>query len=149
MDVAERTDLSEDEAARALGQLVAAGVVVQGEDGLEVDTRILANAARTASEPRTEPDLSDATPQQATVLRNFVDSEGRIVRLPARAAKRGVVLEYVVARFDDEREYAEPEVNAILEPVHDDYVTLRRLLVDEGLLEREAGTYRRPLAATS
>ena len=51
---------------------------------------------------------------------------------------------YVVTRFEEEREDAEPEVNAILEPVHNDYVTLRRLLVDEGLLEREA-----PLAATS
>jgi hypothetical protein len=54
------------------------------------------------------------------------------------------VLDYVASRFEEERECAETEVNAVLEPDHDDYVTLRRLLVDEGLLERNAGVYRRP-----
>jgi hypothetical protein len=34
-------------------------------------------------------------------------------------------------------------VDAVLEEVHDDYVTLRRHLVDEGLLERNAGVYQR------
>jgi hypothetical protein len=38
-------------------------------------------------------------------------------------------------RFEPNRER---EVNAVLEEVHDDYVTLRRYLVDEGLLERNA-----------
>src|SRR5687768_10950007 len=93
--VADRTGLSADEAARALGQLVSAGIVIQGGEGLEVDLGAFANAARTASPPRRKPDLSDATPDQAAVLRNFVDEDGRIVRLPARDAKRRLVLEYV------------------------------------------------------
>jgi hypothetical protein len=146
--VAERTGLSQEDTARALVQLLRAGVVVQGEDGLRVEQRVFAEAARAAATPRTEPDLSDASPEQAAVLRNFVDGEGRIVRLPARAAKRGLVLDYVVTRFAADRPYTEREVNSVLEPVFDDYVTLRRLLVDEGLLERDAGVYHRP-ATTS
>ena len=141
--VEERTGLTADEAARALGQLVSAGIVTQGGDGLEVDLRALSEAARSASPPRRKPELVDATPEQAAVLRNFVDEYGRIVRLPARDAKRRLVLEYVAERFEPGREYDEKQVNGILLELHDDHVTLRRLLVDDGLLTREAGVYRR------
>ena len=52
-------------------------------------------------------------------------------------------------RLEPKREYSEREVNAVLEEFHDDYVTLRRYLVDEGLLERNAGVYRRPGTTTT
>jgi hypothetical protein len=146
--IAESTSLTEDEVARALGHLLSAGIVLQGESGLHVDRRVFADAARTVSAPRVKPDLSDATPEQAAVLRNFVAGDGRVASLPARAAKRKVVLEYVAMRFEPKREYREREVDAVLEEVHDDYMTLRRYLVDEGLLERGAGVYRRAAAAT-
>ena len=141
--IAERTGLTCDEAARALAQLLGAGILTSTDDGLEVDHRAFAAAARTASAPRREPDLGDATPEQALVLRNFVDGDGRIEALPAREAKRQLVLEWIAGRFEPGREYAELEVNDVLVQVHDDYVTLRRLLVDAGMLAREAGVYRR------
>jgi hypothetical protein len=149
VDVAARTGLPEDDVARALGHLLSAGIVVQDAAGLHADTRAFATAARRVSSPRAEPDLSDATPEQAAVVRNFVGGDGRLELLPARHAKRRLVLEYVATRFEPRREYREREVNAVLEEVHDDYVTLRRYLVDEGLLEREAGVYRRPLNSTT
>ena len=77
------------------------------------------------------------------MLRNFADADGRIRSLPAREAKRRQVLEYVAGRFQPGREYPEREVNGILAQVYDDFVSLRRFLVDEGLLAREAGVYRR------
>ena len=134
--IADRTDLTEAETARALGQLLRAGIVSQEGPGLHVDHGAFARAAREASPVRRPPDLDDATPEQAAVLRNFVDADGRIRELPARAAKRELVLEYVAARFEPGREYAEKQVNEILLELHDDYVTLRRLLVDAGLLTR-------------
>jgi hypothetical protein len=143
--VAERTGLTADETARALGQLLGAGIVTQGGEGLEVDLRAFADAARTASPPRRKLELADATPKQTAVLRNFVDEDGRIPALPAREAKRRVVLEYVAQRFEPGREYDEKQVNGVLLELFDDYVTLRRLLVDEGLLARDAGVYRRTI----
>jgi hypothetical protein len=142
--IAECASLTEEEVARALGHLLSAGIVVQDESGLHVDKRVFADAARTVSVPRVKPDLGDATPEQAAVLQNFVGGDGRVAALPARAAKRKLVLEYVSNRIEPKRDYGEREVNAVLEEVHDDYVTLRRYLVDEGLLERNAGVYRRP-----
>jgi hypothetical protein len=142
-DIAERARLSDAQTACALGQLVGAGIVTHESTGLRVDLGAFARAAREAAPRRLRPDLADATPAQAAVLRNFVDSAGRIRELPARAAKREVVLEYVVERFEARREYSEREVNDILSALYDDHVTLRRYVVDAGLLTRKAGVYRR------
>ena len=142
-DIAEKARLSEDVTARSLAQLVGTGIVFQGETGLEVDLDVFAEAARAASTPRKRPALADATPAQVAVLRNFVDGNGRITALPARAAKRRLVLEYVAGRLETDREYAEREINGQLLTVYDDVASLRRFLVDEGLLERDAGVYRR------
>lgn len=144
--VAERAGLTPDETARALAQLIGAGIVTQRENGLEVDLGAFAEAARSASPPRRKPDLADATPKQAAVLRNFVDEHGRITALPARESKRRLVLEYVAERFEPGREYDEKQVNGVLLELFDDYVTLRRLLVDDGLLTRRAGVYARRIA---
>lgn len=76
------------------------------------------------------------------MLRNFVEG-GRLARLPARRGQRRVILEYVAGRFRTHRQYAEAEVNELLKSLYDDHVTLRRYLVDEGLLQRAHGVYRR------
>jgi hypothetical protein len=142
-EIAERAELSEAATARCLAQLVRAGIVAQESTGLQIDLGAFARAAREASPERQRPSLDDATPEQAAVLRNFVYADGRIRELPARAAKRELVLEYVAERIDSDREYSEREINDVLAAIYDDHVTLRRYLVDAGLLKREAGVYRR------
>jgi hypothetical protein len=145
--IAERTELTEDEVARALAHLVGIGLVRQGAGGLEVDLRVLADAARAASTPRERPTIEGATPEQEAVVRNFVAPSGRLSSLPAREGKRRLVLEWVANRFEPGRDYGEREVNGVLLGVFDDPASLRRYLVDAGLLEREAGTYRRVAAS--
>jgi hypothetical protein len=54
------------------------------------------------------------------------------------------VLEYLAGAFQEGVEYDEREVQEKLRAYHDDYVSLRRYLVDEQLLERSHGVYRRP-----
>ncbi len=142
-DVAARAGLAEDEAARALARLLGARLVREEETGFEVDLRVLADAARASSTPRRRATLAGATPEQAAVARNFVSEDGRLRALPARDAKRRLVLEWVASRFEPGREYGEKEVNRILLGVYDDVASLRRFLVDEGLLAREEGVYRR------
>ena len=137
-DIAERAKLTEAATARCLGQLVRAGIVSQESAGLQVDLGAFARAAREASPERQRPSLDDATPEQAAVLRNFVDADGRIRELPARAAKRELVLEYVADRIDPDREYSEQEVNELLGAIYDDHVTLRRYLVDAGMFDAQS-----------
>ena len=74
------------------------------------------------------------------VLDTFFDGD-RLVLMPTRRAKRLVVLDRVAQLFELGRTYAEQEVNALLAPVHPDVPALRRYLVDEQFLAREAGVY--------
>ncbi len=51
---------------------------------------------------------------------------------------------FLAARFEPGRRYAEREVNALLADDAPDVATLRRLLVDEGSLQCDHGSYWRP-----
>ena len=66
---------------------------------------------------------------------------GRLEKLPAQHKKRRIVLEQFALRFEPGRRYAEQEVTGLIQPLFDDYCTIRRLLVDEGLLRREGTSY--------
>lgn len=136
-EVLAATALEVDTAERSLGHLVTAGLVAAG-DRLRVDLGVLREAARTR-----RPALPGATPEQAEVLRKFVDEQGKLPELPAKASRRRVVLEYLAGLFEPGREYLESEVNDTLRLLHDDHATLRRYLVDERLLARAGGVYRR------
>lgn len=75
------------------------------------------------------------------VLRTFLN-EGRLVSIPARAAKRRVLLEHIVCAFEPGVRYAEREVDATLRAFYeDDWVSLRRYLIEEGLMARADGQY--------
>lgn len=74
------------------------------------------------------------------VLETFF-RDGRLEKLPSQHKKRLIVLEQLLHRFEPKRRYPEAEVTALIVPVFDDYCTVRRLLVDEGLLERDGTHY--------
>ena len=76
------------------------------------------------------------------VLQTFMRL-GRLVSIPAQLKKWQIVLERIVQEFEYGREYSEREVNIILLDFHDDVATLRRGLIELGLLERAKGIYRR------
>lgn len=91
-----------------------------------------------ATGPLTLPPDADASTR--ALFRAFVE-RGRLSTLPAKRRKRLVTLDLVAQRFEPGVRYPELEVNAMLREVYDDYVTLRRLLVDEGFLTRESAVY--------
>lgn len=66
---------------------------------------------------------------------------GRLEKLPAQYKKRLIVLETFALRFEPGRRYSEQEVTGLILPLFDDYCTIRRLLVDEGLVSREGSSY--------
>jgi hypothetical protein len=83
------------------------------------------------------------------VVRAFI-RDGRLVSIPAKPGKRNLLLPVILDRcFPDDRDYEEKEVNMRLALLHPDVAALRRYLVDERLMTREAGIYRRstPMAA--
>ena len=82
------------------------------------------------------------------VLRNFREGE-RLTGIPVDRKKRLAVLRWLAAKFEPGRTYREAEVNELIERHHPDFASLRRFLVDEGLMERERGIYRRLAEAPS
>ena len=81
--------------------------------------------------------------EDARVLRAFFEGP-RLMSIPAQEKKRLVVLRYLLERcFPEDRIYPEKEVNQRLALVNRDVASLRRYLVDSGLMTRASGEYRR------
>ena len=81
--------------------------------------------------------------EELRVLGGFFEAD-RLTTIPAQERKRLLVLRYLRDRcFPDDREYPEKEVNQLLAVFHPDAASLRRYLVDAGLMTRAAGMYRR------
>jgi DNA-binding transcriptional ArsR family regulator len=74
------------------------------------------------------------------VLQTFLEDD-RIKELPSRHKKRLVVLKWLANQFEVGARYSEPEISGRLEHYNPDYASLRRYLVDYGLMEREKGVY--------
>ncbi|WP_199199377.1 DUF2087 domain-containing protein [Amycolatopsis sp. CA-128772] len=74
---------------------------------------------------------------------------GRLVTIPHSGKRRQLLLGHLAERFEPGRLYTEQDVREKLSMVHDDHATLRRYLVDEGLLQRsnDGGAYGRPSEA--
>jgi hypothetical protein len=83
----------------------------------------------------------DDAARTEAVLRAFVRVDGSLRSIPARRAKRIVVLDRVSQVFDVGRRYPETEVNALLRAFHPDVAALRRYLVDEGFMTRSESVY--------
>ena len=124
-------------AARRLGR---AGLVRRHRNELQLLTERFGAAARAAAEAAPVPAPLSDDPAEDAVLTAFL-RDGRLVSVPAQQSKRRVVLEHLVRVFDVGVRYPEREVNALLAVWHPDTAALRRYLVDEGLLSREAGVY--------
>lgn len=73
------------------------------------------------------------------VLKAFTDSEGKIRNFPVQEKKYLVLMNYVLQAFEPGVQYTEKQVNEILLRYNDDTASLRRGLVDYGLMERESG----------
>lgn len=82
---------------------------------------------------------AEATPDRREIHGSLED--GRLVHMPTKRSKRLDLLDHLAQRFEPGRRYSEREVNAELVAVSEDYVTLRRYLIDEGFLDRGDGEY--------
>jgi hypothetical protein len=91
--------------------------------------------------------LEHLPPEQQRVLKPFV-RDGRVVALPSKHGKRLALLDWLVQDFEPGRTYTEAMVNLILGQRHPDTAAMRRYLVDDGFLSREAGRYWRSGGST-
>jgi len=69
--------------------------------------------------------------------------KGKFEVLPVQRKKRIYILEHILRQFELNRIYPEKEVNEIISRFHDDYCRVRREFVDETMMNRKNGKYRR------
>jgi hypothetical protein len=138
--VAEASGLPLKDVALAARRLARAGLVRRDGKTLELHAARFGEAARAAAEAAPPPERLSDDPAEDAVLSAFV-RDGRLVSIPAQQSKRRVVLEHIVRVFEPGVRYPEREVNALLAVWHPDVAALRRYLVDEALLTRDAGVY--------
>ena len=142
-NIAEYTGVEERDVVAAIGTLRQVGLVEQSDDGYTLPAPSLRRLATELAETDVPMDPwvgFGMTDDEQQILERFF--QGRtLAEIPANRAKRLLVLERISLEFDLGTHYAEAEVNDILRGFHTDVATLRRYLVDEGRLDREAGQY--------
>jgi hypothetical protein len=139
--IARAGGLSGSAAAKALGTLVAAGLVVaDGGGSLGVVADVFQRAARDALARPRSGEHAGRPDAERKVMEAFV-RDGRLTSIPASRSKRLVVLDWLAQLFEPGRRYSEQMVTLILGQRHPDAAALRRYLVDEGFLDRERGAY--------
>jgi hypothetical protein len=62
--------------------------------------------------------------------------DGRLSEFPKKEKRKLIILDHIIKRFELNRKYTEKEVKEILIRIYDDYVTMRRYLIDYGIMER-------------
>ncbi len=107
----------------------------RGADLLSVD--YLAHLPRTVDR--------EPTPPVESETRSMVEAAyfagDHLRALPRDSSTRRFVLEKVVGCFAWGRLYSEPEVNSTLAAIFADVASIRRALIDDGIMMREKGTY--------
>lgn len=66
---------------------------------------------------------------------------GKLKSIPTQLKKERIVLEVIAEAFAFDRMYSEREVNVMIADFHDDFCTIRRDMVSEGLLGRNGTAY--------
>lgn len=74
------------------------------------------------------------------VLSTFI-KRGRLLALPVQHKKKLIILDEFLKKFSPGKKYYEKEVDTLINEIYDDHCTIRRLLIEEGLMERENQKY--------
>ncbi|WP_162605611.1 DUF2087 domain-containing protein [Jiangella ureilytica] len=130
-DLQDRTGLSERDVQRALAVLGGAGLVSRDSAGLRADLEPIRAAAAAAVAATPVGRVAADFPRLDGCLKN-----GRIATIPADDRLKAEVGRLVMAALPHRDGYTERELTTELAALGDEPVSLRRLLVDLRLVER-------------
>ncbi|MCC5912259.1 MAG: DUF2087 domain-containing protein [Clostridiaceae bacterium] len=73
--------------------------------------------------------------EREKVLKNYIKN-GKVNTFPSKEKKKIIILQYMINKFQANKKYSEKEVNEIIKSMLDDYVTVRRYLIQYGFMDR-------------
>ena len=147
--LAERLGLSAPTVSFHLNKLPAAGAVSAYKSQYYMMYTLNRQVFETSmleiiAEPSPESEAQERRDEEyrQKVLDNFFEY-GRLKSIPAQRKKERIVLERIAEAFEFDELYTEREVNLKIAEFHDDFCTIRRDMVGEGLFARDKGLYTR------
>jgi hypothetical protein len=142
-ELAAALDLPVMRVRRHLARLASVGLAEVAAD--RRTWRLLAAALREAAQEVGPPReaglaLGAVYAEEESVLKSYFRG-GRLSEIPAKQSKRRIVLTRLALEFEPGIRYPERDVDQTLKRFHPDHVSLRRYLIDEGLMSRKRGQY--------
>ena len=74
--------------------------------------------------------------EKIKVIETYVDENGALKSYPSKEKKKIILLEEISKNFSIGKKYSEKEINRVLKRIYEDYVTIRRALIQYGFLDR-------------
>lgn len=90
------------------------------------------------------PDSALQEEREQQYRRKVIDSffeYGKLKSIPAQTKKEKICLEEIAKSFEPGKKYSEKEINILIADYNDDFCTIRRDMLSEGILEREGAAY--------
>lgn len=99
-----------------------------------LDTSVLCDAHKGATTVDDRFNISDE--EKRKIINIYMDDKGALKNYPTKEKRKIIVLEEIAKNFSPKKKYSEKEINTLLKRIYEDYVTLRRALIEYGFLER-------------
>lgn len=145
--LAERLGLTAATISFHLKKLEDAGVVTSYKDQYYTMYSLCQNVFMTniIDIIKEESDEAEEQKKRDEIYRNKVIAAffeyGKLKSIPSQRKKERICLEEIAKAFEIGKKYDEKEVNAKIEDFFDDYCTIRRDMISEGIMEREGTEY--------
>jgi len=145
--LAERLELTPPTVSFHMKKLEDAGLVVSRKEqyytvyslNRDVLEKTIFETAISAPEQIDEQQRREEVYRQKVIKAFF--EYGKLRAIPVQRKKKLICYELIAERFEPGRVYEEQEVNAIISHFYEDYCTIRRDLIGEGIFRREGTRY--------
>ena len=145
--LAERLELTPPTVSFHMKKLEDAGLVVSHKEqyytvyslNRDVLDRTIYEAATSEPEQIEEQQKREEVYRQKVIKAFF--EYGKLRSIPVQRKKKLICYELIAEHFQPGRVYEEKEVNAIISPIYEDYCTIRRDMISEGILKRDGARY--------
>jgi len=148
VQLSERLRLKPNSVATHLERLESAGFVSLKDGSYHLDPKAFEALARrnlASLRPTPKVEAFEGEDFDQKVVHDFMGPDGKFKILPSQPKKFMSILRYTVRVFESGQEYPEKQVNDMLKQFHPDTASLRRGLVDAGMLARSEGVSRQSI----
>jgi Trp operon repressor len=100
----------------------------------KLDKDVIWDAHKTATTLDDRYNITDK--ERKDTIATYIDEHGALKTYPSKEKKKVIVLSEITKNFSKGKTYSEKEINRVLQRIYEDYVSIRRALVEYGFIER-------------